>query len=328
VGDHVRGAVVVEETTNAVIAERNRAFERLFTIVLGVLLAGMLALAIFASRLSGRIRRLRDEVEHAIDAKGRVRQIAAGSRAGDEIGDLSRSFSSVLSRLSESAQHREELASRLSHELRTPVAIVRSSLDNLRADPAGADATVYLERAQGGLDRLTQILTRMSEATRLEQGLRDTERERFDLAALVRACVDGYRGAYPGAAFQIDAPVPVHVLGAPDLVAQMLDKLVANAVEFARPGTAVEIGVDRLEIWARLTVSNHGPRLPDAVRGRLFESMVSVRPPGETGGAPHLGLGLHIVRLIAEFHGGQARADDRADGDGVVVSVAMPVAGS
>ena len=88
----------------------------------------------YATWLSSRIRRLRDDAERAIDANGRVRRIAAGSTAGDEIGDLSRSFSGVLSRLADYASYREQLASRLSHELRTPIAVVRSSLDNLQAD--------------------------------------------------------------------------------------------------------------------------------------------------------------------------------------------------
>ena len=73
VGDQVKGAVIVEETTNAVLAERNRAFERLFSIVLAALLFGSIALTLYASRLSARIRRLRDEAEAAIDAAGRVR---------------------------------------------------------------------------------------------------------------------------------------------------------------------------------------------------------------------------------------------------------------
>ena len=206
VGDEVRGAVIVEETANSVLAERNRAFERLFTIVLAALLIGSVALTVFASRLTARIRKLRDDAETAIDAQGRVKVMRrrakgalAGSQAGDEIGDLSRSFSAVLDRLSQYAGYRENMASRLSHELRTPLAVVRSSLDNLRLQPLPDDARVYIERAQGGLQRLAEILTRMTEATRLEQSLRDVERERFDLGALVGACVDGYRQAYPRA---------------------------------------------------------------------------------------------------------------------------------
>ncbi len=238
VGDQVRGAVIAEETTNAVLAERNRAFERLFTIVLAALLIGSLALTAFASRLSSRIRRLRDEAEAAIDEQGRVRAAVAPSDAGDEIGDLSRSFSSVLTRLAQYAGHQQNMASRLSHELRTPVAVVRSSLDNLRASSLPDDARVYIDRAQHGLNRLTHILTRMTEATRLEQSLGgqyDGERERFDLAVVVAGCVDGYRVAYPARSIALRLPggeVPVN--GAPELIAQMLDKLVANAIEFAR----------------------------------------------------------------------------------------------
>jgi two-component system sensor histidine kinase ChvG len=324
VGDQVRGVVVVEETGNAVLAERNRAFERLFNIVLAVLLVGSLALTAYATWLSSRIRRLRDDAERAIDAEGRLRAPLASSQAGDEIGDLSRSFSSVLARLAEHASYQEKMASRLSHELRTPVAVVRSSLENLKAAPLPDDARVYMARAQEGLTRLTQILTRMTEAARLEQSLSDVERVRFDLVPVVAGCVDGYRLAYPVAAIGFTAPVePIWIDGAPELVAQMLDKLVANAVEFAAGG-AIVVTLVREGAEARLAVANVGPPLPEGMAGRLFESMVSVRPAGDAG-APHLGLGLYIVRVIAQFHGGRVRADNRSDAAGVVVTVTLPL---
>ena len=78
--------------------------------------------------------------------------------------------------------------------------------------------------------------------------------------------------------------------------------------------------------WGR-EVENQGPPLPERMRTRLFESMVSIRPSGGDGG-PHLGLGLYLVRLIAAFHGGQAVARDREDGDGVQVAVTLPLAGT
>jgi dedicated sortase system histidine kinase len=328
VGDQVRGAVIVEETTNAVLAERNRAFERLFTIVLAALLIGSLALTIFASRLSSRIRRLRDEAEAAIDEQGRVRGDVVPSGAGDEIGDLSRSFASVLTRLAQYAGHQQNMASRLSHELRTPVAVVRSSLDNLRATSLPDEARVYIDRAQHGLNRLTHILTRMTEATRLEQSLgRGSvgERERFDLVAVVAGCVDGYRAAYPAKSIALRVPDgEVRVDGAPELVAQMLDKLVANAIEFATGDAPVVVSVERGDDQVRISVDNEGPALPGAMSAQLFDSMVSMR--SDQGGEPHLGLGLYIVRLIAEFHGGRVAARNRDDGRGVVVTVTLPLA--
>ncbi len=325
VGDQVRGAVIVEETTNAVLAERNRAFERLFSIVLAALLIGSVALTVFASILSARIRRLRDEAEAAIDEQGRVRGAVTASAAGDEIGDLSRSFSSVLTRLAQYANHQQDMASRLSHELRTPVAVVRSSLDNLRASALPGEAHVYIGRAQQGLNRLGQILTRMTEATRLEQSLGDAERERFDVARVVVGCVDGYRAAYLGRSIVLEAPPgELFIDGAPDLIAQMLDKLVANAIEFATGSTAVVVSLVGDDASVRIAVDNEGPALPEAMTGRLFDSMVSIR--SDPGSEPHLGLGLYIVRLIAEFHGGSVAAQNRDDGRGVVVTVVLPQA--
>jgi len=326
IGDQVRGAVIVEETGNAVLAERNRAFERLFNIVLAVLLVGSLALTTYASWLSSRIRRLRDDAERAIDDKGRVRHALASSDAGDEIGDLSRSFGNVLARLSAYASYQEQMASRLSHELRTPVAVVRSSLDNLKLTPLPDEARVYMGRAHDGLVRLTQILTRMTEASRLEQSLSEVERERVDLASLVASCVDGYRLAYPAAQIEFDPPAETLVIdGASDLIAQMLDKLTVNAVEFAAGG-AVEFRLERSGANARLQVINAGPPLPDTSPERLFDSMVSVRRAAGQTEEPHLGLGLYIVRIIAQFHGGHAVAANRSDGAGVVITVTLPLA--
>jgi len=325
VGDEVKGAVIVEETTNAVLAERNRAFARLFNIVLAALLVGSVALTLYASWLSTRIRRLRDEAEAAIDAQGRVRGNLSGSAARDEIGDLTRSFGSALSRLTQYASYQEAMASRLSHELRTPMAVVRSSVDNLALHPLPDEARVYIGRAQEGLARLANIITRMTEATRLEESLAEADRERFDLARVIVGCVDGYRAAYPDRSFELRVPSgEAPYFGAPDLVAQMLDKLCDNAVEFAAPDTAIVVALQQDETRYRIAVTNRGPALPETMQGRLFDSMVSVRDRrGDSG--PHLGLGLYIVRLIAEFHGGRAIAANRDDGQGVTVSVTLPL---
>ena len=125
----------------------------------------------------------------------------------------------------------------------------------------------------------------------------------------MRGCVEGYRLANPGREIELRVPEgPLPVLGAPDLLAQLLDKLVDNALGFARAGTPVQVALARHGRLAALSVANSGPRLPAEMEGRLFESMVSVRPPGASAaGEPHLGFGLYIVRLIAGFHGGRRR---------------------
>lgn len=330
-GDSVVGAVVAEATTHSILAVRNEALEKLLVLAVTVLSGVSVVLLGFATRVSGRIRRLRDEAEGAVDAKGRIGRLTTASKAGDEIGDLSRSFSTVLTRLAQHHDYLESLASRLSHELRTPVAVVRSSLENLRLQGMPADAMVYVDRAEDGLGRLSKILSRMAEATRLEASLAATEREPYDLAAVLRDCVAGYRLAYGTHRFELRVPEgPARVAGAPDLAAQMLDKLVANAVDFTAAGAVIEVGLEPVPLatgmaW-RLTVTNPGPPLPEAMDGKLFHSMVSVRQAGAADAEPHLGLGLFVARLIAEFHGGTIAAGNRPAGDGVSVTVDLPAA--
>jgi dedicated sortase system histidine kinase len=327
VGDAVVGVVIVEETNQAIVTFSNRALVQLAAVTLIAFGVGALALFLFASSLSSRLRKLRDEADNAIDSQGRVRGLVAGEHARDEIGDLSRGFSTVLERLAQYNAYLEKLAGRLTHELRTPIAVVRSSLDNLKLQDGAKDTGVYLSRAEDGLNRLETILTRMSEASRLEQTVRSGERETFDANKIVAGCVEGYSAAYPARRFPLtlpDAPLPLS--GAPDLFAQMLDKLAANAVDFAT-ADSIEVSLERNGDVAVLRFSNEGPLLPAEMGERIFESMVSVRSE-RAAHEPHLGLGLYIVRQIAEFHGGTATAADRADGTGVVFELRFPLMGN
>jgi two-component system sensor histidine kinase ChvG len=322
--DTVAGAVVAEETTNSAMSVKSAALERLLLLTLAAFATAGAVLTIFATRLSLRIRRLRDEAESAIDARGRIRRLAAGSEAADEIGDLSRSFSAVLERLAQHHSYLESMAGRLSHELRTPIAVVRSSLENLKLGPT--ESARYIERAEEGLQRLNRILERMTEASRLEMSLRAAERERYDLAPVVQGCVEGYRIAYPQTRFALALPERrMEVEGSPDLAAQLLDKLVENAVDFSPPGEPVRVTLEESGGDALLTVANQGPALPEAMRGRLFDSMISMRET-RAAGTPHLGIGLYVARLIAEFHGGSIAAADLPSGEGVALTVRFALA--
>jgi signal transduction histidine kinase len=230
----------------------------------------------------------------------------------------------MVKRLGEYNDYLESMGGRLAHEIRTPIAVVRSSLDNLSLQILPEDAKRYMERAREGLARLSRVITSMTEATRLEQTLQHVEIESFDLAEVVSGCVNGYQLAYPQSVFELVAPSEsVNVKGAPELIAQMLDKLVANAVDFAHSATPIVIELAGDKNRALLSVSNDGPQLPENMQGRLFESMVSIRS-GATTTEPHLGMGLYIVRLIAQFHGGTARAENRADRSGVTITIELP----
>ncbi|UCE88719.1 MAG: proteobacterial dedicated sortase system histidine kinase [Pseudomonadota bacterium] len=329
-GDTVLGAVAIEETNSSILILQNRAIETLINISLPAFFLAAAALLVFATRLSLRVRRLRDDAENAIAADGRVRAAIAPDRANDELSDLRRSFAQMLARLAQYNSYLETMAGKLAHELRTPIAVVRSSLDNLETNGAQGDGRVFITRAQEGIERLNDILTRMSEATRLEQTLQHETPLRFDVGEVVAGCLSGYRLAHDKQQFELHTAAPdatsLDVLGSPELIAQMLDKLIANAVDFADPGTPVIVRLQRSNGSVCLSVVNQGPPLPETMRQELFDSMVSVR--SSESGQPHLGLGLYIVRLIADFHGGNVKAENRADTRGVVFHVTLPLAGT
>ncbi|EIJ41188.1 proteobacterial dedicated sortase system histidine kinase [Beggiatoa alba B18LD] len=324
VNKQVAGVVVVEETSNRIQTLQRQAIANLFTKTLLMFFFVALLLVFFATRLSFRLRRLRNQAEAAIDNNGRVTTTKIGSTAKDEIGDLSRSFSAILEKLQQYNTYLEGMSSRLSHELRTPIAVVRSSLENLEQEILDKEAAIYIERAKQGIDRLSTLITRLSEATRLEQALQNVERESFDLTELVNSCISGYRLAYPQQRFWAELiTYPLSIDGAPDLIAQMLDKLVSNAVDFSDPDIPVRIELQQERNTARLRVINQGTPLPLDMQERIFESMVSLRNHAHKK-EPHLGLGLYMVRLIVWYHGGSVKAENQ-DEKMVAFTVNLPL---
>ncbi|MDV5167436.1 proteobacterial dedicated sortase system histidine kinase [Photobacterium rosenbergii] len=323
-GDNVMGAVVAEESTIGIQTLRNRALEKLLNALIAIIVVGTLTLFLFASNISRRIRKLRNEAESAIDSQGKIQHTITATSESDEIGDLSRSLAGMVNRLGQYNHYLENLSSRLSHELRTPVAVVRSSIENLSMHEQDEDAKRYIDRAQEGVQRLNTILSSMTEATRIEQSLQGAEKELFPLNKLVEGCMQGYQMAYKDQLFNIDAGTePVMVDGAPDYLAQLLDKLISNAVDFSQDNDPINVTLSHTHNQACLIVSNKGPLLPQEMGDQLLNSMVSVRSQSKHD-KPHLGLGLFIARLITDYHQGKILLRNRKDNLGVEVCVMLP----
>ena len=320
VGDATVGAIVLQQGTDAILSLRNQGLARLMNVTLIATLLVAATLLGYASWLSRRIRHLSVAAEDALETD-QLRRTLPSALAGDEIGDLSRSFSYVLRQLGEYNDYLRTLASKLSHELRTPLAIVTSSLENLEHEPLNDASAGYAARARDGADRLRRILTAMSEASRVEELMAHAEPELFDLQAVLQSTVAAYRDVYPQRQFDLLIDVgEAPVRGSPELLIQMLDKLVDNAVDFSTDGATVTIGLDTQDESLRLTVANPGPQLPERMRSQLFDSMVSVR----SGDDQHLGLGLYVAKLIAEGHNGSIDASNTDEG--VSFSVLLPAA--
>lgn len=323
-GNELIGAVVVEETTNSIQTLQRDAMAALFNKSIAIFFGVSLILLIFASRLSYRIAKLRDQSERAIDQHGRVVGTISQSSASDEIGDLSRSYAAMLGRLADYNAYLESMASKLSHELRTPLTVVSSSLQNLDSLRSGADQEPYLARALEGTDRLHSLVSRLSEAAHLEQSVANVDFEELDLSRLLEGCVDGYRNIYPRSQIHLNHPLPpCPFLGSGDLIAQLMDKLIDNAIAFSPDNEPIEVSMERQSNAIRLRVINRGSLLPEAMQSQIFNSMVSLRE-ARTDHEPHLGLGLFISRLIVELHGGTISANNLADSSGVEFTILLP----
>ncbi len=317
----VIGAVVIEETTNNIQIMQRQALAGLFNKTLLIFLVIVFLLLLFASRLSSRLIKLNRETTEAIDEYGKVKGKVTVSHSSDEIGELSRSFGNMLERLQQYHVYLEGMASRLSHELRTPMAIVKSSLDRLQTEQDEENRKEILQAAETGLHRLQTLLTRLSEAARLEQALQEADKEEINLNDFLNQCIEGYRLAYLNQNFKLVLPEMNLKLNInKDLFFQMLDKLVANAVDFSHPEKEIIVSLINKSGSPDIQVINSGPRLPEGMLDELFNSMVSVRNERSEVG-PHLGLGLFVARLIAEFHGGKISASNLIDEEGVCFSI-------
>lgn len=314
------GALLLEQGSDALLVLTNRAFFLVLASSLLLLFLVGVALLTYAGRQALRIRTLRNAAEQALGIDGRLELQLPHLGAADDLGDLARSFARLLAEIGGYNEYLRSLASKLSHEMHTPLAIVRSSLDNLDHEPIGHEARVYSQRARDGAERLTSILRSMAAANRIEGAIASAEGEDFDLAALVRDYADAAQDLLAPRVLMLQAPpgrIGFH--GAPDLIAQALDKLLDNARSFMPTDGWLRIGVEAQPEGALLRVANAGPPLPEKLQERMFDSLVSLRDaklPRE-GEAPHLGLGLFVVRAVAELHRGEASASNLPDGSGV-----------
>ena len=318
------GQLRVTQTGERWLTLRDRALTRMLNITLITTIIAVVLMFVFAARLAVRLSRLRGASESALTREGLITTFPE-TAAPDELGDVARGFSTLLGRLNEYTGYLRTLAGKLAHEIRTPLTIVRSSLENLESEGISDGARVYLDRARQGSERLNGILLAMGAATRVEEAIASAERTRFDIVAVVGSAVGSYGNAFPQRRFITDLPAePLEIEGAPDLIVQMLDKLVDNAVDFSPPGTGITVRLRSEPRFVVLAVENPGPPLAPWIRGRLFESLWQSRTDRDS--RPHFGLGLYIVRLIAEFHGGSASAANLPGDAGAsfVVRIARP----
>ena len=326
--DDIIGTVVVEQNTDDILALQRDALEQLIVVSVLSVLGVFVAILAFSIRLAVRIRGLGTETTEAIDQHGRLKtsHLTGEVSSGDEIGDLARSVSGMLSKLHQHNQFLENMPRTLRHELNNPLNALSTSLQNLVEEHPAIDESKYLETAKRGVLRIGSIVQNIADAASLEESLGAEELEIVDLQELLENYVNNCRLIHPDCEFVFrGANLPVYAKVADYRIEQLLDKIIDNAVDFHWEDSPIKVQLDVQREWLQITVANRGPTLPSDFEETLFDSMVTHRKPA-TDARLHFGLGLYVVRVIAEHHGGSVQASNLSDGSGVALTVTLPLA--
>ncbi|UCB55563.1 MAG: hypothetical protein JSW45_03285 [Thiotrichales bacterium] len=322
--DEVLGAIIVEKSSKHILSLQHQSLMKIIVATLIVFLAAILGLMLFAAWLAYRIRRLQKEASRAIDEDGRVivGHLKTDQFAVDEIGQLSRDFSSLLSRLKSYTGFLESVPRTLRHEILNPVNTISMTLQKLQADESSQP---MLNSARLATRQLEVIVQGLTEAAHIEDALRQDDYVRFDLAAMLSEYIANSRLKHGQNRFVFNGPHSgVYINGSALRIAQLLDKLKDNALDFSEEHSEIVFGLEQKRDKIVLFVENQGPVIPEQVQGSLFNGMISSRP-GEHD-RPHLGIGLFVAGRIAELHRGELKIGNLENGQGVRVSLYLPIA--
>jgi two-component system sensor histidine kinase ChvG len=217
-----------------------------------------------------------------------------------------------------------QLAEFLRHEVRQPVAQINSSIEIVQLGCRHDERlTPYLVSASLGTQQVWDLVERASQATDAEAFVRQGQPQWIDLARLLAEQLDAFRQSNSGIKLRLQSPAVVRMIYAdPVLIKQAVGNLLGNAASFADEDSIVEVSLTVDGVHATITVSNKGPLIEGDIE-MLFGPFSSTRsgPSSE-----HQGLGLYLVRLVAEQHNGMAAIRNLKDGSGVQATISLPLA--
>jgi signal transduction histidine kinase len=353
-------AILLEDQaigTIRIISNMNAFYTNLLNYLAWV---GIVALSCFgiSFAVSSRLHKLisdpvlaLDQATHTVSSKNDYSIRIAGNRS-DELGKLIDSFNTMLEQIQtrdkqlagyshqlkvqveertgellqaneRRIQWLENMAKFLKHELKNATVGIKSSLELIERRSQQPAIDVYIGRARKSLDFMRVLLDSVSNASSLEASVYKESLQPVDLTRLVKSEIEEYQSFYPQYTFVDDCDADIHVLGNEDRIKQLLDKLVNNAFEHCMPNSPINVSTRTLGNNAELSVTNEGVKLPDD-KARIFDLFVSLRD-AEHWKNDSLGLGLYIVKLIAESHGGTVIAKDREDKQGAIFTVTIPL---
>jgi two-component system sensor histidine kinase ChvG len=313
----VPGAVLLMTSNQRDVIRTVRA-ERFW---LGVVLLATILLSVMLSTYLARtiarpLRRLALAAHRVRLGRSREVQVPRLPQRRDEIGTLARALSDMSQALRQRIDATEAFAADVSHELKNPLASLRSAVDSLDLvkDPDLREQLIQVIRDD--VHRMDRLITDISEASRLDAELSRARFETIDLGQMIEQLVEAREArGLPNQirlAFARPNRGAAIVFGDGSRLARVFENLIDNALSFSPPGGLVEVSATRDGDLVVARVEDEGPGVPIDEREAIFNRFHSIRPEGEAFGR-HSGLGLAIARAIVEGHGGRIFVTDRDD---------------
>jgi len=327
----VNGGVLLSTTNDRTFTSAVRRQRAIISTAMAFVIAVSVLLSVFLARTIVRpLRRLAIAAHRVRLGRSREVRVPRLPTRSDEIGLLARAVSDMSQSLRQRIDNMEAFAADVTHELKNPLASLRSAVDGLDRvdDPELRQKLMGIAREDVG--RLDRLINDISEAARTDAELARATFDRVDLGPLIEQLVSSWDSRREKGDARIAFARPrkdtAVVMGKPDRLARAINNILDNAVSFSPPGGLVEVAAVRVGDEVRIRIDDEGPGVPPDAREAIFNRFHSVRPEGESFGR-HSGLGLAIARAIVEGHGGEIDVHDRDDApSGARFTIRLPAA--
>ncbi|CUH62859.1 Alkaline phosphatase synthesis sensor protein PhoR [Thalassovita autumnalis] len=315
----VLGVVALSSAAGEIDQQQREELERvlqmfliatLMSIGLSLVLASTIANPLSDLAAAAELGRARDDKQKA---GGRIRIPDLTARP-DEIGRLSGALRGMVSALYDRIDNNEQFAADVAHEIKNPLASLRSAVGSLRMVKKEEHREKLLDVIDHDvrrLDRLDRLVSDISNASRLDSELVKEEQEAFDLMKMMGNLSEylGQQAGENGVDFITDLPgEPVQMMGLEARLAQVFVNLITNAISFCEEGDAIRVWARRRENRVLIVVEDTGPGIPEQALTKVFKRFYSERPENQFGN--NSGLGLAISKQIVEAHGGVIWAEN------------------
>jgi two-component system sensor histidine kinase ChvG len=291
-------------------------------LTLGFIIAGTILLSVllslFLARTIARPLRRLARAAHRVRL-GRAREVDVPTLPArrDEIGLLARALHDMTQSLRYRIDATEAFAADVTHELKNPLASLRSAVDTLDRVEDPALRRQLLDVVRQDVVRLDRLVVDIAEVSRLDAELSRARFEPVDLGCAIESLL----GLWETRAAERDVRIAFArpriatavVMGEESRLVRVIDNIVDNAISFSPSGGLVEIAAARIGDEVIVDIEDEGPGVPEGARGAIFNRFHSMRPEGEAFGR-HSGLGLAIAKAIVEGHDGRIEVEDRRDG--------------